>query len=123
MSSLASSGVGPDLALLQLRHAGGALARHEPGAGARATLPGEVVLFALGVVTDPDAGVRVAGALDEVAAAVAGQRVGQYPNFVEEQADASTFFDPETWARLRQVKATYDPQDVFRGNHHVAPGR
>jgi FAD/FMN-containing dehydrogenase len=114
-------GRGSDLALLQLRHAGGALSRRSPGAGARATLPGEVVMFALGVVTDPDAGVRVETALGEVAAAVADQRVGQYPNFVEHQADASTFFDPETWARLQRVKAAYDPEDLFRGNHHVAP--
>ena len=29
--------------------------------------------------------------------------------------------DAETWARLRQVKAAYDPQDMFKGNHHVPP--
>jgi hypothetical protein len=53
--------------------------------------------------------------------AVAPQRAGDYPNFVEEPADASAFFDPETWRRLRDVKALYDPQDLFRGNHHVPP--
>jgi hypothetical protein len=25
------------------------------------------------------------------------------------------------WARLREVKAAYDPADVFAGNHHVPP--
>jgi hypothetical protein len=48
-------------------------------------------------------------------------RVGHYPNFVEEPADASAFFDPDTWTRLREVKALYDPQDLFKGNHHVPP--
>jgi FAD/FMN-containing dehydrogenase len=44
-----------------------------------------------------------------------------YPNFVEEPADASAFFDPAAWARLRAVKAAYDPADVFVGNHHIPP--
>ncbi len=33
--------------------------------------------------------------------------------------DTSGFFDPETWERLRGVKALYDPQDLFKGNHHI----
>jgi FAD/FMN-containing dehydrogenase len=59
--------------------------------------------------------------LDALSAAVAPHAVGEYPNFVEDPADASAFFDPETWARLRRVKALYDPRDVFKGNHHVPP--
>jgi hypothetical protein len=39
----------------------------------------------------------------------------------EEPTDTSAFFDPETWARPRQVKALYDPQDLFKGNHHIPP--
>jgi hypothetical protein len=44
-----------------------------------------------------------------------------YPNFVEVPADASAFFDADTWARLRLVKALYDPTDLFQGNHHIPP--
>ena len=43
------------------------------------------------------------------------------PNFVEEPSDASGFFDPETWHRLRQVKALYDPSDRFKANHPIPP--
>jgi hypothetical protein len=32
-----------------------------------------------------------------------------------------TFFDSETWARLRAAKADYDPADMFVGNHHIPP--
>jgi hypothetical protein len=63
----------------------------------------------------------VVAELDAVSAALAPHRAGDYPNFVEEPADASTFFDAGTWARLRAVKSLYDPQDVFKGNHHVPP--
>jgi hypothetical protein len=114
---------GPDspLALLQLRHMGGALARREPGAGARATLPGRICVFGLGVVPEAAAEPAVLSALDALSATVAPQRAGVYPNFVEHEADVSGFFDPHTWERLRRVKALYDPQDLFKGNHHVPP--
>jgi hypothetical protein len=114
-------GPGSALALAQFRHMGGALARREPGAGARATLPGEIAVFGLGVVPEPAAGRAVGADLARLGAAVAPFGVGRYPNFVEEPADASGFFDAATWARLRQVKALYDPRDVFKGNHHIPP--
>jgi FAD/FMN-containing dehydrogenase len=115
------AGPGSSLALVQIRHMGGALARHEPGAGARATLPGELCVFALGVVPDAGADAVVQAEIDAVIASVAPRRAGLYPNFVEEPADARAFFDPRTWERLRQVKAHYDPQDVIKGNHHIPP--
>ncbi len=115
------AGPGSALTMLQLRHVGGALGRHEPGAGARATLPGQVCVLGLGVVPAASAEPAIAAALGAVADAVAPHRAGDYPNFVEDEVDASTFFDADTWERLQRVKALYDPQDLFRGNHHIAP--
>jgi FAD/FMN-containing dehydrogenase len=115
------AGPGTALAIVQFRHMGGALARHAPGAGARATLPGEVAVFGLGVVPEPAAEPAVREQLEGVLGAVARQRAGDYPNFVEQPADASAFFDDATWARLREVKARYDAQDLFKGNHHIPP--
>jgi len=117
------SGRGPTVTILQLRHMGGALARREPGAGARATLPGEVCAMALGVVMDEASDVAVRDALDDFSAAVAPHRAGRYANFVEQPADASAFFEPAVWERLRAVKGLYDPADLFAGNHHVPPAR
>ena len=116
-----ASAAGSGIVLLQIRHLGGALARTPAGAGARATLPGEVAVFALGVVPEPALEADVLGALDRVARVIEANRVGYYPNFVEHPADARAFFDAETWERLRRVKAAYDPTDLFRGNHHIAP--
>jgi hypothetical protein len=107
--------------MLQLRHMGGALARETPGAGARATLPGEICMVTPGVVPDEQAHSEVRAALADVEAAVMPHRTGYYANLVEEPTDASTFFDAQTWTRLREVKALYDPQDLFKGNHHVPP--
>jgi hypothetical protein len=115
------SGRGPTVSLLQLRQMGGALAQATPGAGARATLPGEVSVFALGAVFDEPMREAVSTALADVDDALRPYRAGYYPNFVEEPADASAFFDPGTWERLRAVKAAYDPANVFVGNHHIPP--
>jgi FAD/FMN-containing dehydrogenase len=115
------SGRGPTVSMLQLRQMGGALSRVEPGAGARATLPGDISLFSLGAIFDEPMREAVGAALADVDAAVNQYRVGYYPNFVEEPSDASTFFDSETWARLRAAKADYDPADMFVGNHHIPP--
>jgi hypothetical protein len=115
------AGPGSPLTLLQLRHMGGALARNEPGAGARASLPGRICVFGLGVVPDASAEPAVLSELGALSAVVAPQRAGVYPNFVEHEADVSGFFDPATWERLRRAKALYDPQDLFRANHHIPP--
>ena len=108
--------------MVQLRHIGGALTRRAPGAGARATLPGEIAC-------SPSASSpsrrrsRRSRRRSRRLAAVAPHHAGDYPNFVEQPADARAFFDAETWRRLREVKADYDPQDVFKANHHIPPAR
>jgi FAD binding domain len=116
-------GPGSDAAitLVQLRHLGGALARESADAGARATLPGEICLFSLGVAPDEGAAEAVRATLSSIAGATATYRTGFYPNFVEEPADASAFFDAETWGRLRETKALYDPDDLFKANHAIPP--
>jgi hypothetical protein len=114
------AGIGKSRLIAELRErAAGAGARVL--AGARATLPGDICFVGLGVVHDQQPVAAVEASLEAVEGALLPHRAGFYPNFVEEPADASAFFDPATWARLREVKALYDPQDLFRGNHHVPP--
>jgi hypothetical protein len=119
---LVGAGSGSALPLVQIRQMGGALARAERGAGARATLAGDLCVFALGVVADEESGRathRDLAALDRL---LAPYRVGAYPNFVEDAGtDPRTFWDAETWSRLTAVKAAYDPADLLRGNHPVPP--
>jgi FAD/FMN-containing dehydrogenase len=115
------SGRGQTVTILQFRHMGGALARETPGAGARATLPGEICMMALGAVFDEASDAAVRGALADIDATVAPHAAGEYPNFVEVPADASRFFAPAVWQRLRDVKSRYDPDDLFAGNHHIPP--
>jgi FAD/FMN-containing dehydrogenase len=106
---------------LQLRPLGGALRRTVEGAGARATLPGEIATFGFGIVLDEASGAAVQAGLRELDDLFAGSAVGAYGSFVEVPAEAERFWDAATWARLGSVKSLYDPNDVFRGNHHIAP--
>ena len=114
------AGDGSALALVEFRHIGGALSRRTPGAGARETLPGNIAFLGLGVVPEPGLAPIVESELGEVAAAVEPEHISDYFNFVMEKTDTSRFFDSATWELLRRVKSTYDPHDVFRGNHQVA---
>jgi FAD/FMN-containing dehydrogenase len=111
------------ISMVQLRHQGGALSRAEAGAGARATLPGEICVFSLGVAPDPDTALDTRVTLSRIDAALERHRVGDYPNFVEEPADVRGFFDAATWQRLREVKALYDPDELFQANHPIPPAR
>jgi FAD/FMN-containing dehydrogenase len=119
---VAASGPESGLLMVQLRHLEGALARRPTGAGARASLGGTLSMFAVGMVPDERVEQSVLGSLRALERACAPARCElSYPSFVEQPADASQLYDPETWRRLCEVKEAYDPQDVFRGNHHVPP--
>ena len=114
-------GSGSNLAMVELRQLGGALGRRTEGAGARATLPGALSLLALGVPEDEASAATVKAYLESVDRAVRPYHDGDYPNFVMEPTDASRFFDADTWTRLREVKALYDPSDLFKANHPIPP--
>ena len=109
------------LLLVQLRHLCGALSRSPQGAGARAGLDGEVAMFALGMVLDDAMEDHLRGSLRALEHACTATALSAHPSFVETPADASAFYDEDTWLRLREVKSIYDPGDLFRGNHHVPP--
>ena len=108
--------------MLQLRHMGGALG--PPRAGrrrARDAARRDLPCSASGSCPTRTPSRRSPRSSTPCLRRVAPYRAGDYPNFVEEPADASAFFDADTWERLRRVKALYDPQDLFRGNHHIPP--
>ena len=96
-----------------------------PGAPAGRRRAGDAArrgqLLALGVAPDAEAARAVGATLSAIKEAVAPYRVGDYPNFVEDPADASAFFDAAHLALLREVKALYDPSDLFKANHPIPP--
>ena len=83
-------------------------ARHRAPAPAR-RCPARSAWLALGAVFDEQSDAAVRAALADFEAAMLPHRVGDYPNFVEVPVDASGFFEPHVWARLREVKARTTP--------------
>lgn len=108
------------LAVVELRHMGGALHRTAPGHGARATMDGDLLLFVVGGVMEPGAEIAVNAAIERTLATVVDWKsTTSYLNFIEEPATADEFFDPRTLERLRLVKSEYDPHNLIKANHEL----
>jgi hypothetical protein len=45
--------------------------------------------------------------------------VSDYPNFTEQRALLSEFFDLHTNDRLKAIKQQYDPENVFQANFEI----
>jgi FAD/FMN-containing dehydrogenase len=122
MVQVAGPGSGSPLLSVEIRHLGGALDRAPEGHGALGALAGRYVTFGVGLPVDGEATAAIVQRLAALRAAFAPWEAARsYLNFVEEPTDPSVFFDPETLARLRDVKATFDPTDVFCANHPIPP--
>lgn len=117
----AGPGSGSELANVELRLMGGALARRTPGAGARAKLDGDYLLFAVGGVFGPDAYGEVARQAENVTASMAPWDAGsRYLNFEESEVDARVFYDADSWRLLRALRTHWDPSNLFLANHEIA---
>jgi hypothetical protein len=46
-----------------------------------------------------------------------------YLNFAETQHPTARFWTEPAYQRLRQIKATVDPDDIIRSNHPIPPAR
>ena len=120
----ASDAFAPELPLvsLELRHLGGALTPGRMSGGALSALDGSFLLFAAGIAPDAAAERPVDDALDTALKSMASWSTGRYyMNFAERRKTGAELFGAQTYERLRQVKAAYDPADVIRANHPIAP--
>jgi FAD/FMN-containing dehydrogenase len=105
---------------VEVRHAGGALARKVPGSGALASIEGQFLLFAVGMSPTPELGAAVRAHVELVQNALAPWDSGRmYLNFAEKRQGGERLFGDLNYRRLQTVKAAVDPDDVFRSNHPV----
>ncbi|WP_207939032.1 FAD-binding oxidoreductase [Actinomadura darangshiensis] len=112
----------PDRAILEIRHLGGAMAKPAPNAvgnrGAR---------YLVGVLSKLDPGVSVEALHDRVGDTLGAKASGRLLNFLfganatPEEVRAS--YEPEIYRRLAELKAAYDPSNMFRLNHNIPPAR
>jgi hypothetical protein len=115
-------GSGSPLISAEIRHTGGELSRPQAGNGALSTLPGEYLTFGVGLVFDAASAQAVRGTLAAMEELLEPVDTGRrYLNFVEEPTDPARFFDADAYARLRHIKAVFDPYRVIRANHPIKP--
>jgi FAD/FMN-containing dehydrogenase len=112
---------GSPLLSVEIRNLGGALGRSAPEHGVTDRIDAGFALFTVGIAATPEMAAAVEASTDAVLTALAPWEAKRgFLNFSERRTDGNKLFGP-AYERLRSVKATYDPDDVFRSNHPVPP--
>jgi hypothetical protein len=123
MVRVAGPGSGSPLLSVEIRHLGGAAGRSAPEHGALAAIEAPFVWFGVGFAPVPQAGMAVRAHVDHLRDALAPWDSGRtYMNFAERPVDGERLFGAEALRRLREVRARYDPNELFLANHPVSPG-
>jgi FAD/FMN-containing dehydrogenase len=52
---------------------------------------------------------------------IASATGGSFLNFLHDTTLTHTAFTPENHRRLREIKTTYDPGNLFHRNHNIPP--
>ena len=118
----AGPGSGSPLLSVEVRQLGGALGRPADDGGAVSHLDADFAVFGIGIAMSPEMGGAVAGHLDVIREALAPwEAETAYLNFAERDIPGERIFGPYAHHRLRAVKTAFDPADLFRSNHPVAP--
>jgi hypothetical protein len=120
LTRVAGAGSGSPLAILQIRHLGGAFARSRPGDGAAVAVTEPYLLFAMGVPAMPELAAAIAATFPQLATALGAHTNGRtVPNFLGPHGDLDRVFTPEIRRRLAAAKRTHDPMSTIRSNRPV----
>jgi berberine-like enzyme len=72
----------------------------------------------------PELGAAVGEAVERTKAALAPWESGRtHLNFAERPVDPARLYRPESHRRLRRIRATHDPGELFLANHSIPAGR
>ncbi|WP_433178030.1 FAD-binding oxidoreductase [Actinoallomurus sp. CA-150999] len=111
----------PVMCVVGLRHLGGALARPPRIANAVGHREAAYLLNILSPV-EPGEEDKVHALHDDILTPFAGEALGRSLNFsygLLGEDEVRTGFAPETYRRLTELKAAYDPEGVIHANHAV----
>jgi FAD/FMN-containing dehydrogenase len=115
-------GVQTPLQSVEIRHLGGALGRAAAGAGAQPKIDAHYVIFAGGFAPTPESAEAARTSARALKEALAPWHAGyDFYNFVETPAEAEVVLPAASYQRLREIKATYDPDQAIISAHPVRP--
>jgi hypothetical protein len=125
--ALAGPAAGADYPLLmvEVRHMGGALARPSAAEDAVCARDARYFMDSVGVLPAPPVAEAVERATRELYGAMAPYGTGRTMVNIHgtpgDEADRARAWTPEVYDRLRRTKTTYDPDNLLRFGHTVAP--
>ena len=113
------------LRAVQLRVLGGAVSRVAPDATAYAHRSSRVMANVAAFYEGPDDKADKQRWMEETSALLDTGDTGAYVNFLNDEGEdrVRAAYPGGTWERLSAVKATYDPENLFRRNQNVPPQR
>jgi len=117
----AGPGTDPGIDVIDIRQLGGALARQSGPPSAVVNRDAAFVIFAVASVANerPASGVDL---MHRLAPWLAGRKISNFLTPADATVQGTRIaFDEPTYARLRSVKARYDPRNTFRFNHNIPP--
>src|SRR4051812_11366980 len=118
----AGSGTGSPLVSIEIRHLEGALGRIGAEDGAFGSLDAKFIMMGVGITATPELHDAVSGFLPRLIDSLAAYDTGRsYFNFAEDPMEMGRLYSPTIYRRLREAKAKYDPGELFRANHRIAP--
>jgi FAD/FMN-containing dehydrogenase len=121
--SAAGPDAGPQLAIVELRHLQGELARGRPQDGAVTSISAKHALYAGGFAPSPEIRAFSESRIEAIQRALSPWATRYLnPNFAETEHAPESLWSEQAYQRLRRIKATVDPDDVIRSNHPVPPG-
>ena len=110
---------------VQLRPLGGAMARVPADATAFAHRSSRIMAIVVSFYEGPNDRARRQAWVGALAGRLRQDDPGAYVNFLEadDPDGVRAAYPGATWERLAAIKATFDPDNVFRRNHNVPPAR
>ncbi|HXF85466.1 MAG TPA: FAD-binding oxidoreductase [Anaerolineales bacterium] len=111
------------MAVTQLRVLGGAMARVPSDATAFAHRQSKIMANLAALYEKPEEKEVHEEWVTEFFSSLQQSDKGMYVNFIGDEGEASVraAYPGKTWDRLRQVKAKYDPMNLFRLNQNIPP--
>jgi hypothetical protein len=111
-----------DFKVTQIRVLGGAISRVAPDATAYAHRSAPIMINVAAFYTTPEDQVTQDKWVATYAAALRQDEQGAYVNFLgDEPARLREAYPDAVWSRLQQVKAKYDPRNLFSRNQNIVP--
>ncbi|HEY7255832.1 MAG TPA: FAD-binding oxidoreductase [Solirubrobacterales bacterium] len=113
---------GSPLLLSEIRHVGGALGREDESGGALSKLDADWALYSVGMPMTPELGEAIPAHINRIEETMAPWGAdGAYFNFSDRPKHVDHILPADVCARLREVKAKWDPDNRIIANHALEP--